>query len=401
MPDFKYIVAPDNCTGCGLCSNVCSRNAISMEWNADGFLVPVVNTDQCINCGLCVKKCPALHPPQHGADDMEQVLAYGGWNRDPETQILSSSGGVFSALAASVLKEGGIVYGVVWRDKITAEFQKAETLDELNPMRGSKYTGAQPGKVYQQAKAELNKGRKVLFAGTSCQVYALLQYLGKDYSNLITVDILCHGVPSHLLLEKYVHEAEQATGKQVRLVSFRDKEHGWENYHIRTVYTDGTSTICPLKKDYFMRTFLSDKVLNRACYNCMFKHLPRMADITLGDYWGVAKREPEWPVYKGISAVLAHTDKGALVLQNLKNVEFKNKPFQKLYEGQPSTYILSTTRTEPEDRGQYLEFLRTSPLKKVYSRLMYAVDIGFVRISYRSGLYRLYKKLTRHLKGNE
>ena len=101
MPDFKYIVAPDNCTGCGLCSNVCSRNAISMEWNADGFLEPMVNAQACINCGLCVKKCPALHPPHLGADDMEQVLSYGAWNRDSETQFLSSSGGVFSALAES------------------------------------------------------------------------------------------------------------------------------------------------------------------------------------------------------------------------------------------------------------------------------------------------------------
>lgn len=399
MPDSKYIVTPDNCTGCGLCSNVCSRNAISMEWNADGFLEPTVDTQVCINCGLCVKKCPALHPPQHGADDMEQVLSYGGWNRDPETQILSSSGGVFSALAASVLKEGGIVYGVAWRDKITAEFQKAETLDELKPMRGSKYTGAHPGKVYQQAKSELNKGRKVLFAGTSCQVYALHQYLAKDYSNLITVDILCHGVPSHLLLEKYVQEAEQATGKQVSHVSFRDKAYGWENYHIRTVYTDGTSTICPLKKDYFMRTFLSDKVLNRACYNCMFKHLPRVADITLGDYWGVAKREPEWPVNKGISSVLANSEKGESFLQSLSDTaELKREPFREIFKGQPSTYILSLQTQIPDDREQYLNLLRNAPLAKIYSKLLYALDLGIVRISYRSGLYKLYKNLFKRRK---
>ncbi len=393
---YKAITAPDNCTGCGLCSNICSRNAISMHWNTDGFLVPTVDPNSCINCGLCAKKCPALSPSAPVPNDMDDVISYAGWNCDADKQKLSSSGGLFTALAESVFKDGGCVFGVVWRDKMTAAFDKAETPEELSFMRSSKYTQALTDGVYRLAKKELQTGRKVLFSGTSCQIHALLQFLGKtEYPNLITVDILCHGVPSHLLLEKYVKEAEKTTGKTIKYISFRDKVIGWENYHVRTLFTDGTSILSPIKKDFFMRTFLADKVLNKACYNCKFRCLPRVADISLGDYWGVQHKEPEWPINRGISSILANTEKGKSFLQTLGDLAvLKQEHFSNIYKGQPTTYILNKEHTPPKDRDMFLSLLKTVSLKKIYSKLMYAFDLGFVHISYRSGIYKLFCKLT-------
>lgn len=393
MTKNNHITAPDDCSGCGLCANVCSRNAITLQWNEDGFLAPTVDTSACINCGLCVKKCPALNPPQQTEGDMENVISYGGWSNDKTTRRESSSGGVFTPLAVQTIKNGGVVFGVVWKDKLTAVFDKAETIEELRPMRGSKYINALPGNVYRQVKEQLKTGRHVLFAGTGCHVWALKKYLGKDYENLLLVDILCHGTPSHLILRKYVQEAEDSTKKMVDYVSFRDKSDGWKDYHVRTYYTDGTSESHSHKQDYFMKIFLSDKALNRSCYACKFRQFPRISDITLGDYWGVAHPESEWPISDGISAILANTEKGQAALHSIgKDITLKAEPFPTIYRGQAPVYQLQE-KPIPESRNQFLHLLKTAPLKKVYSKVLYAVDFGFVHISYRSGLYKLWKKI--------
>ena len=206
MPN--HITPPENCTGCGLCANVCSKNAIHMVWSKDGFLIPQVDAEACINCGLCVKQCIALEENPKFTDDIDNVVSYGGWNNNTEIHLKSSSGGIFTALAEHVIEQGGIVFGVVWKDKYTAIFDKTDSLEGLSRMRGSKYTQAIPGIVYKNVLAELKTGRQVLFSGTPCQVHALHKYLRKPFDNLLTIDIVCHGVPSHLILEKYIAENE-------------------------------------------------------------------------------------------------------------------------------------------------------------------------------------------------
>lgn len=391
MTDTNHIVAPTDCMGCGLCANVCSRDAIKMTWSEDGFLIPQVNTELCINCGLCVKRCPALNKPPKADNNTDGITAYGAWCKDKDTLLESSSGGVFTCLAERTIAEGGVVYGVVWKDKLTAVFDSAETVEELRPMRGSKYTGANVGKIYQHVKAQLIIGRKVFFAGTNCQIYALKQYLRKDYENLLTAEILCHGAPSHLILRKYIQEAEDATGKTIDHISFRDKVEGWKNFHVRKYYTDGSSESCSQRKDLYMRIFLSDKALNLACYSCIFREFPRRADITLGDYWGV--KHEDWPIAEGISAVLAHTDKGRQALEGTKSaLNLHEEPFDSVCDKQSHVYILKH-HPLPEARDKILYLLKTAPLKTVFSKVMYAIDLGFVHISYRSGLYKLWRKI--------
>lgn len=395
---YKYITPPQNCTGCGLCDNVCSHNAISMVWSKEGFLIPQVNTEACINCGLCSKQCIALEEKQEYTDDVGSVAAWGGWNKNESTHLQSSSGGVFSALAEHILAEGGCVFGVVWKDKHTAIFEKAESKEELARMRGSKYTPALPGKVYQQVKAELKSGRQVLFSGTPCQVHALKKYLRKPYVNLLTVDIVCHGMPSHLILEKYIDEDEKKTSKTIDHVSFRDKPEGWQKFHVTRHYTDGSASSATLAQDTYMRMFLCDKALNYICYNCPYAHIPRQGDISLGDYWGVQKIHPDWPIDKGISAILANTAKGIQCLQQLSDkLTLCEEPFDKIYSKQDAVYVRPAKQI-PKERELILAILPFWTLEKVLHKLVNRVKFGPIHLQ-RNGLtHRILRKGWRIIK---
>ncbi len=385
----NHITPPENCTGCGLCSNVCSKNAIHMVWSKDGFLIPQVDAEACINCGLCVKQCIALEEKQEFTDDINSVMSYGGWNNNTDIHLKSSSGGIFTALAGHVIEQGGIVFGVVWKDKYTAIFDKTESLEGLSRMRGSKYTPAIPGKVYREVRNELKTGRKVLFSGTPCQVHALQKYLRKSYDNLLTIDIVCHGAPTHLILEKYVAEDEVCSGKIIDHVSFRDKPEGWQRFHGTRHYTNGTTASCPLDQDVYMRLFLCDKALNKICYNCPYAHIPRQGDITLGDYWGVENHHPDWPIDKGISAILANSDKGKYTLDSLKGqLDLRNEPFELIYKGQDVVYVRPPKQV-PRDRALVLEKLREWPLQEVKEKIINTAPIGPFRLRTNGLPYKL------------
>ena len=389
MISTNHITPPQNCTSCGLCANVCSRDAIRMVWNKDGFLVPQVDTEKCVNCGLCVKQCIALEERPGYTDDINSVIAYGGWHKDDGIHLNSSSGGIFTALAENVIQQGGIVFGVVWKDKLTAVFDKAETADELSRMRGSKYTPAVPGNVYRDVKKELLKGRQVLFSGTPCQVHALKKYLRKPYDNLLTVDIVCHGTPSHLILEKYISEDEARTGKTIDHVTFRDKPEGWLKFHVTRHYTDGSKDSEALSTDIYMRMFLCDKALNKVCYNCPYAHIPRQGDITLGDYWGVENHHQDWPINKGISAVLVNTEKGHYTLLELSNkLDLHREPFKNIYAGQDVVYVRPGKQI-PEVRSLVLQKLRIWPLTDVYHRIANSIKIGPLRLPTTGILYKM------------
>ena len=347
-----------------------------MVWSNEGFLVPDVDTDRCINCGLCVKQCIALEDKPEYTDDIGSVVAFGGWNKDSDIHLKSSSGGIFTALAERVILKGGVVFGVLWQDKLTAVFDKAETTEALAKMRGSKYTPAVPGKVYRDVRSELNTGRSVLFSGTPCQVHALKKYLRKPYENLLTIDIVCHGAPSHLILEKYIAEDEARTGKTIDHVSFRDKPEGWIRFHVTRHYTDGSYDSTALDKDTYMRLFLCDKALNAVCYNCPYAHIPRQGDITLGDYWGVQRHHSDWPIDKGISAILANTDNGRQALDGLADkIDLHHEPFEKIYSGQSVVYV-KPRKTIPQERSLMLEGLRFMPLNEIRKEFADKVKIG-------------------------
>lgn len=383
MKKNNHITAPDNCTGCALCSNVCSKEAIRMVWSEEGFLVPSVDVDKCVECGACVKNCPAQEEniaKLQYTDDVNSVEAYGAWNQNEAVQESSSSGGVFTALAEQVIESGGCVFGVVWRDKLTAVFSRAETVEQLASMRGAKYTHANADGVYREVRAELLSGRRVLFSGTPCQVHALRKYLRKDYENLLTIDIVCHGIPSHLILEKYIELWEQKAGKDIRQISFRDKPEGWSKYHVTRHYVDGSSSSTEHHIDVYMKSFLCDRALNKACYSCPYAHIPRQGDITLGDYWGVAHYHPDWPLGKGISAVLAGSVRGKTALQDVdRKLRLHPEPFAKIYAGQRVCYV-HPVKNVPESRALLLKKIKEWTFDELFEKIINIRQIGPLRI---------------------
>lgn len=396
-----HITPPENCTGCGLCANVCSKDAIRMVWSEKGFLIPEVDISACVNCGLCVKKCIALEDKIQYADDIDSVNSYGGWNKNENTHLISSSGGIFTAVAEHIIKQGGIVFGVIWKDKLTAIFDKAETIEALSKMRGSKYTPALPGNVYRNVYSELKRGRQVLFSGTPCQVHALKKYLNKDYLNLLTIDIMCHGIPSHLIMEQYIKEDETISKKIIDYISFRDNSKGWNNYQVTKYYTDGTHSSTPMQTDIYMKMFLCDKALNYVCYNCPYAHIPRQGDITLGDYWEVQNYHPDWPINKGVSAILANSEKGLTMLETLSNkLTLHKEPFHKIYNGQKVVYIKPNKKV-PKEREKVLAKIKTSSLHYVYNHIVQSVTFGPIRLSKRGIVYKTFyfcKRCLRALK---
>ena len=301
-----------NCCGCSACVQVCSKQCITMREDEKGFLYPKVDEKLCIECGLCEKVCPMLKRK----DKIEPLQVCAAINPDEEVRKVSSSGGVFTILAEGVIKEGGIVFGAAWNEQWAVVHSYAETLDGLSAFRGAKYSQSIIGDTYRQAQDFLKAGRKVLFSGTGCQIAGLKLFLRKEYDNLLTVEIVCHGVPSPKVWEEYVRKVSD--GKPLAKIVFRDKRNGWNGYGLSVVGTDGKELVYePFLRNDFLQSMLNDLCIRPSCTNCPAKAGASGADILIGDFWGVEGLYPEMYDNKGCSLVIAYTKAGKTMLGDL------------------------------------------------------------------------------------
>lgn len=387
--------APELCTGCGLCADLCPTQAIKITWSNEGFLIPTINREQCINCGKCLNKCIALEQTTKKQDG-KPMRVCAGWSKDSDSLKASSSGGIFAALAKMILKQGGCVFGVAWKDTLNAHFIKAENEQELLPLLGSKYVQAHTQGIYKSVKRELESGRAVLFSGTPCQVHALRTFLTKEYANLFTVDIVCHGVPSHLLIEKYYEYCNKGESTLVN-IHFRSKTRGWQSYHVQRTYENGKKSLHPIYEDPYMRMFLSDRILNKSCYKCQYLSHPREGDITLGDFWGVEKYHSDWPIENGISAILANSPKGISLLDMLSmSLNLYDEPYKHLIPHQGG---FQRHLELPKDRSNILKRLQQEALEKTIVYTCDWVKIGpFMKINRQWRIYKWLRQLKRWLK---
>lgn len=302
----------NNCTGCGACCNICAIGAITMQGDRYGFYKPVIDKDKCINCGLCEKVCPL---GKYKSNNYKEPKAYAFMNSD-EIRAKSSSGGAFSAFADYILKHNGVIYGVVWDDDIKAVHYRATVIEEIDKMHGSKYVLSDTNNSFKHTKNDLDNRKLVLFTGTPCQIAGLKSYLQKEYDNLLTIDLICHGAQSPLFFERYKQDfLKDKKDEKILNINFRSKKAPWGTGYFTTTTT--TKRIYHTEKDYY--TSLMDLTINASCLSCQFTGIPRIADITIGDFWGVDEYDITLNDKKGTSIVLINSNKAKSIFGSIKN----------------------------------------------------------------------------------
>ena len=303
----------NKCTGCGMCSNICPKQAIKMEEGKNGFIFPYIDNDLCIDCGICKSKCPSNTFKNKGTN---VIKTYAGWNKNAAERKKSTSGGIFTVLAKKVIDDGGVVVGVAWDDSFTPRHVLIDTINGLERLQGSKYSQSNTGTIYRQVKDALNCGKKVLFSGTPCQNAALRMYLGKDYFNLLTIDLVCHGVPSNRMLLDYFNHFN----KRIVNVRLRYKDPYWDYCYVRIDFDEGKPyQELTINDDYF-NLFNIGFSLRESCHECLYASTYRQSDITLADFWGYSAHSFKTRNYnRGTSLILVNSENGQKVIESIKN----------------------------------------------------------------------------------
>ena len=317
------------CCGCAACVQVCPKQCITFNEDNEGFRYPSVDFDSCVKCGLCEKVCPiSCHKEQR-----IPLAVYAGKNNDCCVRQQSSSGGVFTLIANEIVNAGGVVFGASFDNDWEVEHRYADQLCDLAAFRGSKYLQSRIGDTYKKVEEFLKEGRQVLFSGTPCQVAGLKSFLRKEYDSLLTVDIICHGVPSPLVWRRYLEET--AVDQKIADINFRSKHESWKRYSVVIKSTDRVVLNQPYYENAYMKGFLSDIYLRPSCYACSFKKGSSGSDITLGDFWGIETSLPQFDDDKGVSAILVNTSLGLNLIESL-NIDRREVSYETILKGNPS-----------------------------------------------------------------
>ena len=361
-PDRPLLAAPNDCTGCAACRNACPVDAISMQPDKEGFLYPAVDLTTCLHCGKCTATCPILRPLE---PPTYMPAVFAAWNRDDTIRRDSTSGGVFSALADYVFEDGGAVFGAMLDDHQRVKHIACFRKDALRYLRGAKYVQSDIGETYREV-AKLLKSRPVLFSGTPCQVDGLYRYLGSRPDNLLTCDIICHGVPSPQVWDDLIRSVEATGGKQVRSVRFRNKVNGWKNSHFTITFDGGGVFSKPLMQTEFGRGFGRALFLRPSCYRCPYASLSRPGDFTLGDFWGLREDELAEEQRLGVGLLLINTQHGSHVFDQLPIAKVPY-PVERAIAGNPR--LSSPTPMQPE-RGAFFAAYALEPFEQVRKKYL-------------------------------
>lgn len=311
------------CSGCAACAAACPINAITMQQDADGFYFPSI-ADNCIHCGKCERTCPVMAPKER--PDRVYPKAFVMKHADSGVLKESASGGMFSLVSEWAFQQNGCIFGAVWDETFHVQLRKAENENEIAFMRGSKYVYSHAQNAYVEAKEELCKGRVVVFTGVPCQISGLYGYLGREYENLYTVEIPCHGAGSELVFDEYRAYIEHAEGKKLINLNQSSKMKPWTKLirkHVAFYWNDGTVTGRDYTDDSYLSFYMQNVCLNEACFQCLGANVRRVADITMGDLMGYGVSHKHFlPGKDGVSAVWCNTEKGLGIISQLQQTHF-------------------------------------------------------------------------------
>lgn len=351
----------EHCCGCAGCSTICPFGAIKMEYDEEFFLHPVVDMDLCKNCGKCEKACPIINKTKIDSHNIKVVQ---GFFKDDEKHKASASGGAATAFAEAVIQNGGCVFGSAYTDDYKdAVYVKIDKLEDLHIIKSSKYIETRKGNVFQQVLEELKTGRQVLFTGLPCDIGGVKSYVGKDFGNLYTCELICHGPTSRKVQEDYIDDLSRKYKSKVVKFSSRYKVEGIEAPYIKVDFENGESFKRPLWDTEYGYAFAT---YNRpSCYNCSFKGDDRVADISIGDSWCAGER---FGNEMGVSIMYAHTGKGLELLKYVEDIDsfvIEELDYEKVKNDNPA--IRESVEKKPE-RSRFFKELRKVGLKKAALR---------------------------------
>lgn len=355
-----------NCCGCNACYDICPKNAITLSTDIEGFWYPRVDIDKCINCGLCERTCPQLHIGALKKNDFEYPVCFAAIHKNIEVRFGSTTGGLFSALAEQMYREGGYVGGAIYNKDFSVSHFISNNPADLALLRQSKYSQSQTCGIYKEVKRLLMAGEKVLICGTPCQMAALRRFLNKDYENLIIVDFICKSITSPKFYAKYLDYWERKVGSQLVSFKFKDKELGWRSLVKRFDFKNGKTMYSRAQdNDLYSMAYHGNIVSRPSCYFCQFKGFPRMSDITIADFWGVEKYAylKDIDDNAGTSAVMCNSSKGLTFYKQLKNITSLETTIEKILPGNPA--LLHEQKMSVMNRDTFFHDLDRKAIEEV------------------------------------
>ena len=383
-----------DCCGCNACGDICAHQAITFKTDLEGFWYPEVDTEKCINCGLCEKVCPIINVKELKKNDLPQSICYAAEHKNLEVVFDSTSGGLFSALADIMYKSGGYVGGAVFNDDFSVRQYISNDKKDLPRLRSSKYLQSHLDGFYRQVRDLLRKGEKVLVCGSPCQMAALRAFLRKDYENLIIADYICRGINSPKVWRKYLDSYEERYGSKVVYCKAKSKEYGWRNLTQKVILANGKAYYETREQSNFTKGYLQTGVYCRpSCYDCKFKGYPRIADITLADFWGIENVDRSMEKNLGTSLVMINSRKGEAYFEQVKKrINYVEVPFNSIEAGNRS---LNLSVDPPKvDRAEFfadldkMSFLQIADKyimnKRVGKKALIKKCLGYVRTILRT-----------------
>ena len=305
------------CSGCEACVNICPKKCIQMEYDEEGFRYPKINKKECINCHMCEKICPILNKLE---STQQGYKSYGAFNKNKKILKDSSSGGIFYELGKAIIKDfKGVVFGVKFDKDNYSIFDYAEDVEKLKLFMGSKYVQAKNNGMYVKVKEFLDNGRTVLFSGTPCQIAGLYSFLRKDYENLYTVDVICQGVPSEILVTAFKQHFEMKYKSRIIDIKFRQKKYGWRYFGFLITFESGKKIYIPRAEANLLKILFEMADSRPSCYDCKFRELKSGSDIKLADFWGVHESKNTKFNFNGVSHVIINNKKAENLLNKIKD----------------------------------------------------------------------------------
>lgn len=352
------------CCGCNACGDICGKGAISFKTDNEGFWYPEVNKDLCVECGLCEKVCPIINIKDLKKNDLPEAECYAAENKNISVVFSSTSGGIFSSLAEAMYREDGYVGGAVFNEDFSVKQIISNDREDLVKLRGSKYIQSNLSGFYKEVQRLLKNDEKVLVCGGPCQMAGLRSFLRKDYDNLIIVDYICRGIGSPKVFHNYLHTFETRYGSSVVHARAKSKEFGWRNLTQKVTLANGKNYFETKIDSVWTKNFNRDGLFHRpSCHDCQFKGMPRIADITVADFWGVEgiKLENIEDKDLGVSLVLVNSEKGKSFFEKIKKkINYQQVPFKKVTSGNRSLY--ESVQQEPINREAFYSDLDTMSL---------------------------------------